>query len=180
MIYKLSSDYYVRQLAESDLDGAYPYWFDDQDICRYNSHGKLFKTKAYFKEYINELNREDRLVWAICHITDGHIGNVSLQNISWINRTAEFAILIGEKGHWCKGIGLLASNKILEHGFDKLNLERVGCGTAATNEGMKKLAMAMGMTLEGTRRQQLFLERVRVDLLEYGIVRAEFEKQREL
>ena len=138
MIYKLSNDYFVRQLLKRDLDGTYPNWFDDQDIRRYNSHGKFFKTKAYFKEYINELKLEDKLVWAICHITDGHIGNVSLQNISWINRTAEFAILLGEKGHWGKGIGLLAGNKILEHGFDKLNLERVGHGTAVSWDHLKR------------------------------------------
>ena len=176
MIYELSKDYFVRPLAEPDLDGPYPGWFEDQDVCRYNSHGKVFKTKAYFREYLNELNREDRMVWAICHFKDGHIGNIALQEISLINRTAEFAIMLGDKRHWGKGVGLLAGRKLLEHGFGKLNLERVHCGTAATNEGMKKLAVALGMTLEGTRRGHFFLEGSRVDVLEYGILRSEFRK----
>lgn len=176
MIYKLSKDYFVRSLAESDLDGAYPSWFEDQDVCRYNSHGKFFKTRASFKEYLNELNWQDRVVWAICHVEDGHIGNVSLQEISLINRTAEFAILLGDKRHWGKGVGLSAGQKLFEHGFNKLNLERIYCGTAATNEGMKKLANALGMALEGTRRQHFFLDGSRVDMLEYGILRTEFEK----
>lgn len=175
MIYKISEDYYVRHLDESDLDGPYPSWFEDQDVCRFNSHGKFFKTRAYFKEYLDELNREDRVVWAICHNEDGHIGNVSLQNISLINRTAEFAIILGDKRHWRKGVGVLVGIKLLEHGFKKLNLERICCGTTATNEGMKKLARAIGMVLEGTRRQHLFLEGLRVDVLEYGILRSEFE-----
>jgi ribosomal-protein-alanine N-acetyltransferase len=176
MIYELSKDYFVRPLAEDDVDGAYPRWFEDQDVCRYNSHGKFFKTKAYFREYLNELNLEDRVVWAICHIEDGHIGNVSLQEISQIHRTAEFAIILGDKRHWGKTVGLLAGTKLLEHGFNKLNLERIHCGTAATNEGMKKLARVMGMTLEGTRRLHLFLEGSRVDILEYGILSTEFKK----
>ncbi|MDH4199229.1 MAG: GNAT family N-acetyltransferase [Spirochaetia bacterium] len=176
MIYELSKDYFVRPLAESDLDGAYPGWFEDQEVCRYNSHGKFFKTKSYFKDYLNELNRLQSIVWAICHIKDGHIGNVSLQQISLINRTAEFAIILGDKRHWGKGVGFLAGRKLLEHGFTKLNLERIYCGTAATNEGMKKLADAMGMILEGTRRRHLFLEGSRVDMLEYGILMEEFEK----
>lgn len=175
MIYQLSNNCFVRPLAESDLDGAYPRWFEDQEVCRYNSHGKFFKTKAFFKEYFDNLNNEDRVVWAICHDTDGHIGNVSLQEISLINRTAEFTILLGDKRYWRKGLGLLAGRKILEHGFKKLNLERVYCGTAATNEGMKKLAIALGMILEGTRRRQLFLDGARVDVLEYGILQSEFE-----
>lgn len=176
MIYQLSNDYFVRTLAESDLDGPYPSWFEDQDVCRYNSHGKFFKVNAYFKEYIDNLNKEDRVVWAICHDKDGHIGNVSLQEISMINRTAEFAIILGDKRHWRKSVGPLAGSRILEHGFNKMNLERIYCGTAATNEGMKNLAEAMGMTLEGTRRQHLFLEGSRVDMLEYGILQSEFKK----
>ncbi|MNJ96130.1 Spermidine N(1)-acetyltransferase [compost metagenome] len=175
MIYQLSKEYFVRSLMKSDLDGPYLNWFEDQDVCKYNSHGKFFKTKAYFEDYWNKLNGQDRIVWAICHIDDGHIGNISLQEISLINRTGEFAILLGNKGHWGRGVGLLAGKKILEHGFYKLNLERVYCGTAGTNEGMKNLASAMGMLLEGTRRQHFFFDGARVDMLEYGILRSEFK-----
>jgi RimJ/RimL family protein N-acetyltransferase len=38
---------------------------------------------------------------------------------------------------------------------------------------MQKLAVQMGMTLEGTRRNHLFLDGERVDVLEYGILRSE-------
>jgi len=174
MICQLNTDYFVRPLIEADLAGAYPGWFEDQEVCRYNSHGKFFKTKAYFQGYLDALNREDRVVLAICHSVDGHIGNISLQEISLINRTAEFAIILGDKRHWGRGVGLLAGKKLLEHGFNKLNLERIHCGTAATNTGMIKLANALGMVHEGTRRQHLFLEGARVDMLEYGILQAEF------
>ena len=176
MIYELSKDYYVRPLAPEDLDGPYPSWFEDQEVCRYNSHGKLFRTRAYFSEYLETLKLDDRVVWAICHVSDGHIGNISLQEISPIDHTAEFAILLGDKRHWGKGVGLLAGKKLLEHGFYKLNLERIYCGTAATNEGMKKLAVAMGMVHEGTRRRHLFLEGARIDIEEFGILRSEFGK----
>ncbi len=176
MIYELSKEYFVRPLVEDDLAGAYVKWFEDQDVCRYSSHGKLFKTKAYFKEYLHELNRQDRVVWAICHIEDGHIGNISLQEISLIDRTAEFAVILGDKRHWGRGVGLLAGRKLLEHGFEKLNLERIYCGLATTNERMKKLAVALGMALEGSRRAHFFLEGVRVNMLEYGILRDEFRR----
>jgi len=174
MIYSLNPDYFVRQLVEEDLEGAYLGWFLDQEVCRFNSHGKFFKNKAYFKDYLNDLNKEDRVILAICHVKDGHIGNVSLQEIHFVNRTAEFAILLGDKRHWGKDVALLAGKKLLEHGFNKLNLERIHCGTAATNEGMKKLALALGLSLEGTRRAHLFLDGSRVDMLEYGILRSEF------
>lgn len=177
MIYELNKNYFVRALTEEDLNGPYPAWFEDQEVCRYNSHGKFFRTKNYFREYLAALDREDRVVWAICHKKDGHIGNISLQQISVINRTAEFAIVLGDRRHWDKGVGRMAGLALLRHAFEKLNLERIYCGTAATNEGMKRLAVALGMTHEGTRRWHLFLEGSRVDVLEYGILREEFVKR---
>jgi ribosomal-protein-alanine N-acetyltransferase len=175
MIYQLNQDYFLRPLSIKDLDGSYSMWFQDQEICEHNSHGKFFKSRSYFEVYLNQLDREDRVVLAICHKLDGHIGNLSLQDLSLINRTAEFAIILGDKRHWGKNVGFLAGHAMITHGFRKLNLERIYCGTAATNIGMQKLAKKLGMLLEGTRREHLFLDGAKVDMLEYGILRDEFK-----
>lgn len=177
MIYELPDGYYVRGLRESDLTGAYPYWFEDQDVCKYNSHGKFVKNADWFRSFYNQLNSEDQLIWAVCHKQDGHIGNISLQSISFINRNAEFAILIGDRNHWRKLVGLHAGLALLQHGFSKLNLERVYCGTAATNIGMQKLARRLGMVEEGRRRKHIFLDGEWIDMLEYGVLRNEFDNQ---
>lgn len=174
MIYQLEDEYFVRSFREADLDGSYRGWFEDQEVCRFNSHGKLFRNEQYFRSFWESLNRDDQLVWAICHCDDGHIGNVSLQGISAINRNAEFAILMGDKRHWGRGVGKLAGMQLLRHGFDKLNLERVHCGTAQTNTGMRRLALALGMREEGCRRAHLWLNGAWTDMIEYGILRNEF------
>ncbi len=173
MIYQLGSDYFVRTLNESDLAGPYISWFEDQDVCCYNSHGKFFKTATYFRAFYEGLNKEDSVVWAICHKDDGHIGNVSLQSVSFINRNAEFAILIGDRRHWGKGVARLAGERLIEHGFSKLNLERIYCGTAASNDAMRRLALALGMAQEGCRRSHLYLDGVWIDLVEYGVLRSD-------
>ncbi len=180
MIYELTDGYYVRSLHESDLNGPYQSWFEDQNVCMYNSHGKFFKNANWFRKFYDNLNREDQVVWAICHQEDGHIGNVSLQSISFINRNAEFAILIGNPKHLRKSVGLNASLALLRHGFEKLNLERVYCGTAGTNVGMQKLALQMGMIEEGRRRKHLFLNGQWEDMVEYGVLRDDFENKASL
>ncbi|MCK9282477.1 MAG: GNAT family N-acetyltransferase, partial [Melioribacteraceae bacterium] len=86
-----------------------------------------------------------------------HIGNISLQRINWIYRSAEFAIIIGEKDYWKSGIGFEALTILFKHGFDKLNLHRIWTGTASSNEGMNKLCMKLGMTLEGIFYDGIFL-----------------------
>lgn len=178
MIYSLGKKYYVRALQESDLKGPYPTWFEDQEICRYNSHGKFFKNEAYFRAYFDGLNSEQQIVWAICHAIDGHIGNISLQELSFINRHGEFAILLGDKRHWRKGVALAAGRALVEHGFYKLNLERIHCGTAATNDGMRKLALALGMREEGCRTAHLYLEGEWVDVIEYGLLKRDYRPRK--
>lgn len=172
MIKQLNEQYYVRGLCEADVDGPYPSWFEDQEVCSFNSHGKFVRTKEYFCQFIRNLNNESMIVWAICHVKDGHIGNVALQAISLINRNAEFAIIIGDRRHWGKGVGLLVGKSIIEHGFKKLNLHRIYCGTAANNTSMKKLALNLGMIEEGIRKEHLFLNGKWVDAVEFGINRS--------
>ena len=173
MIYRLSNEYFVRSLDAADLDGPYLCWFENQEICKYNSHGKFFKSKQYFQDFYSNLDGQDKIVWAICHGVDGHIGNISLQDISLINRNAEFAILLGDSRHHGKGVSKLAGKKIIEHGFKKINLERIYCGTAATNDAMNRLALSLGMTKEGVRRSHLYLDGSWEDVVEYGLLKHE-------
>lgn len=172
--YRLSDDYWVRPLVEADIDGPYPTWFADPEVCRWNSHGKFFRSREWFLEFVRGANGSDRIVWAICHAEHGHVGNISLTALSFVNRNAEFAILVGDRRHWGRGVGKLAGRALLRHGFGPLNLHRIHCGTAASNLGMQGLAKALHMREEGRRRQHLWLEGEWVDVLEYGVLRDEF------
>ncbi|XDD52833.1 GNAT family N-acetyltransferase [Leptospira sp. WS4.C2] len=177
MIYSFLENYYLRPLQKSDLDGPYSSWFSDQLITQYSSHGKFFKNENYFNSFYENLNREDQVVLGIFHQTDGHIGNLSLQDISWINRTAEFAIIIGNQNHHRKGVSLHAARYMLDHGFLKLNLNKIYCGTSDNNLGMQKLALTLGMKEEGRRIDHLFLEGKYCDILLYYILAKDWQKK---
>lgn len=166
----------VRGLDRQDLEGNYPRWFCDEEVCRHNSHGAFPKTRQELESFVDSLAGDrTRVVWAVVDLATGrHIGNMSLQNINYINRGAEFAVLMGEKDYWGKGYAREAGELLLRHGFLKLNLHRVYCGTAATNTGMQKLAEALRMVREGVLRQGLYLNGDYVDVWEYGVLRDEF------
>ena len=176
MIYAISTGYSVRPFDEADLEGPYLGWFEDQDVTRYSAHGKLARGLDYYRDYIRTLDRNTNVIWAIIHEHDGHVGNIGLHAISALNRNAEFAIMIGNKAHWTNGVGRAAARALIEHGFEKLNLERIYCGTAATNLAMVRLALALGMTEEGRRRSQLWLDGAWVDVVEYGLLRCEWRE----
>ena len=167
---------YLRNLTPEDAEGSYPHWFNDPQVCRYNSHYKFPYSKEKALDYIRYANNaKDALILAIVDKTnDNHIGNVSLQEIDFINRNAEFAIIIGDQDYWGKGFAREAATLLIGHGFRELNLHRIYCGTSIENIGMQKLAGKIGMKQEGRRRQAILSAGSWVDIIEYGILRDEF------
>ncbi len=63
---------------------------------------------------------------------------------------------------------------VVEYGFNRLNLNRIHCGTSVHNQGMRGLAAKLRMRQEGLRRQAMFKLGEYVDIVEYGVLRAEY------
>ena len=168
----------LRPLSEADAEGPYPGWFNDAATCSSNSHHVYPYTREQAREYIKAV-RGDRscLVLAIVlKATKSHVGNVSLQKIHPIHRGAELAIVIGDPLARGNGVGMEACKAIIKHGFDCLNLARIECGTFATNAGMISIAGKLGFEQEGVRRKAVFKEGQYLDVVEFGLLAAEFAK----
>lgn len=167
----------VLPLSEKELEGEYIHWFNDLEVCAHNRHGVFPMSISQIKNFISSLATDkSQIVWAVYHLPDKkHIGNISLQSISLLDRTAEVAFLFGEKHYWGKGYAFSAASWIIEHGFNQLNLNRIYCGTASTNLAMQKLAEKLGMLKEGCRRQALYLNGDYADIIEFGLLRSEWK-----
>ncbi len=167
---------YLRGISLDDAKGNYINWLNDSEVCKYNSHRVFPYNEQLAEEYIkNAMVFKDSLVLAIVEKKkNSHIGNISLQDINFISRSAEFAIILGEKEYWGKGMAKEASVLIMMHGFQELNLHRIYCGTASGNVAMQKLANYLGMTEEGRRREAQFKSGEYNDIIEYGVLRDEF------
>ncbi len=181
---------YVKSFTKEDMEGNYKNWWTDADVTKHNSHGLFPYTKAQMEAFLARLESSDDIVWAVIakkgkpilmkyefNPNQIHIGNITLQNINWIYRSAEFAVVIGEKEYWSKGYTTEAAQLLISHGFGRLNLHRIWTGTAATNIGMQHVAIKLGMTHEGTFRQAMFLNGGYVDIIEYGILKEEWKNE---
>jgi RimJ/RimL family protein N-acetyltransferase len=186
-------DLYLYPFRESDInDETYRSWFTNPEVTKYNSHGLFPMTEDRMKSFVHGLNK-DHIVFKIMiktldiekHHSSDHafgsfpekfvwIGNCSLQSFNWINRSSEFAIVIGDVTAWGKGYATRCLKLLFEHGFNKLGLNRIWTGTAATNKGMQAVAEAAGMKLEGLSRQGTYLDGEFVDVCHYGILREEW------
>ena len=172
----LGKEIYLRALVEEDSKGQYPMWFNDGDVCRGNSHHIFPYTSKEALEYIQQTDKDrHHLILAIVtHKDDTHIGNIALDNINYINRTAELTIVIGDKSCWRKGYGKDAARLICDHGFLTLNLNRISCGAVESNVGMRNLAQYLGMIEEGRRRLAVYKLGGYMDVIEYGILKEEY------
>ncbi len=159
-------------------------WMHDQEVTRYNSHGLFPYTKKEEDEWRQAIIDNKIIAWAIVKKIGPkelaghpvkrtemiHIGNVSLQSFNWINRSAEIAIVIGEKQYWGKGYATKAFDIMISHGFMKLNLHRIWSGTASINNGMIRVFEKVGMQYEGTFRDGTFLNGRYVDVVCYAAI----------
>lgn len=163
---------YLRPLLKSDIEGGYKNWLNDQEVTQYNSHGRFPMTIEKLESYINSSNNTANLiVLAVIDVhTNMHIGNISLQSINWIDRNAEIAFLLGEKSYWGKGVMLEAGSVLIKHAFKALNLHRIYCATSSVNSGMQKLALKLGMTKEGIRKEAIYKNGEYHDIIEFGII----------
>lgn len=165
----------------------YQGWFDDPVATRYNSHGVFPHSKEGTEQFLQDIESEKILVWAIIidaprgvdasgtepHTNKIHMGNISLQSINWVNRSAELTILIGEKEYWGKGIGKAVCGIVLDHAFNLMNLSRIWTGTAVTNFAMQKICVSLDMKQEGRFRQGVYLNGRYEDVYCYGILKDE-------
>ena len=171
-----NDEIYVRPLLESDIEKEnYQQWFYDQEVCKYNSHGKM--SHGFDPLDITELDPKSNIIWAVISkykripyddayriVNEGvHIGNVVL-HIDWINRNAEFTCIFGEKEYWGNGYCTQVLEWMLDHAIDKLNLYKVWLGTAKSNIGMNKAAEKAGLIFEATLKQELFIDGGHVDI----------------
>jgi [ribosomal protein S5]-alanine N-acetyltransferase len=170
---------FLRSLKLEDSEGDYLNWFNDHEVCRGNSHGVFPYTNEEIINYIKTSHKDNchNLILAIISKKENfHIGNVALQNIHPIAHSAEVSIIIGEKAYWKKGFGKEVIWIICNHGFREMNLSRISCGTFETNIGMIEIARYIGMKEEGRRRNAAYKNGKYLDIIEFGILKEEYEK----
>lgn len=162
----------IEMLVRNGLSNYYK-WFGDEDVTKYNSHGLFPKSNKELESYFNKCeNSQELLVFLIIEKeSKHHIGMVSLQRIDLINRSAEFAVIIGEKDYWGKGLATEAIKKVFEHGFNKLGLNRIWSGTSVLNKGMIKCFEKLGMVCEGRYAEAQLLNGKLEDIVPYAILR---------
>lgn len=165
----------LRVLELNDIKSGYGRWFQDEQVCRFNSHHRFPYTEEDLADYIRSAQNQKQMVFAMELLElKKHIGNISLQDIDYVNRSAEIAYIIGEKEYWGKGYAQQASILLLDHAFYQLGLERVSFGTSEENTAMQRLGDKLGFVKEGVKRKAFYKNGRFCDIYEYGLLKEDW------
>ncbi len=118
--------------------------------------------------------RGDAVVFAIELVEGGElIGAIGLE-LALSHRRAEIGYWIG-RPFWGQGYATEAASAVTRYAFEELDLNRIHAGHFPRNPASGRVLEKIGMRPEGCRRQHVLKWDRFEDLIEYAVLREEFE-----
>jgi len=146
---------YLRKLRQEDLTVDYLSWLNDPEVLEFSSRKSFPTGMEQLQKYYENLQSNPDLFLAICmKDSDKHVGNMSLNTIFWLHRSAELSIVVGDKSVWGKGVASDAIQALCRHGFMTMNLHRIWA--ESPNPAFNRAVNKLGWTHEGLRREAFF------------------------
>ena len=105
---------------------------------------------------------------------DQYVGNCGLHSIDYVNRSAEFGIMLGEKAQWGKGYAPEAAQLIIDYGFKQLGMHRIFLHVYSHNARAQRAYEKVGFIPEGTMRESYFRDGRYYDTLIMSILESEW------
>ena len=166
---------YLRHLEEADLTDEYIGWLHDPGVTRFLATGRYPTTPEALRSYLQRFEAGDDVAFAIVDTaTDLHVGNVTLNHVHRIHRTADTGLMIGRKEFWGRGYAFEAWSLLIEHAFERLNLRKIVAGVLADNLASHRVLRRLGFQEEGVLRAQRFADGAYRDEVLLGMFREEF------
>lgn len=108
---------------------------------------------------------------------DKILGLASLTDIDFVNRSAQFHLMIGLEENQNKGLGTFALKEMIQHAFYNMNLERVELTVLETNKRARHLYEKCGFVQEGSKRHSVYKNGRFADMAMYSILKDEYEER---
>ncbi|NOH63204.1 GNAT family protein [Vibrio sp. RE88] len=175
---KLELDnYYLRSLDIADSETFYR-WSLDREVTLYSLSSYAYpQSKSDIEQWLSKINSSSKSVtFGICSkANDQLIGYAGISDISVLNRSGEFFILIGEKEFWGRGVGTQVTRVVTDYAIQTLGLHRVQLTASALNIGAVKAYENAGYRHEGIMRESGFRNGQFVDKVLMSVLSSEWK-----
>ncbi len=169
----------LRPVKRTDIS-LFLRWFNDPEVTQYLSM-YLPMTEMAEEKWIEEVGtaragNDVILVMEAQTLEAGRaIGTLGLHRINQKDRSGTFGIAIGEKDFWSQGLGTDAARILIKYGFEQMNLHRISSSVFDFNERSFRMHKKVGFKEEGRRRQAIYKNGQYHDLIEFGMLKEEWE-----
>jgi RimJ/RimL family protein N-acetyltransferase len=163
----------LRPLEKGDM-ALKVKWFNDPEVNKtlvVTEKFELEKSIQWFKKVANDPSRRDFIIETR---QLEPIGVIGLVHIDKVHNTAEIYIVIGQKDYWGKGVMLEAESLLIDWAFKELGLYKISAPALPANVASIITMKKLGFQIEGTLREDKFLDGKRVDIIQLGLLRDEF------
>ena len=109
-------------------------------------------SKKFLKEIIDNSSCWNQVIV----VNRVNIGYCGICNISTLNNSAEYFILIGDDSYWGRGFGTSAGHAVLQYGFQILKLNRIWLTVSETNNSAIRSYTKLGYMEEGLMREACY------------------------
>ncbi len=173
----------LKALSENDvLTSGWYGWFNSEDATEFVQQryfpNTLQKQLEFYRSGIANSSTKIQL-GIVPNGMNTIVGVVSLSNIDFLNRKAEFGIMIGDKAARGKGYGTEACALIVKHGFERLSLNKIYLGVHADHKAAIRSYEKAGFRQEGLLREEVLMNGIYTDSVIMGILASEFRAQQQ-
>lgn len=151
----------------------------DYQVTRYNT-GPAYSSVDQARRLIQSIRdgyvTRDELRWGIT-LKGGDNRVIGMVGFNYWNRTDRRASIGYDlaRAYWRQGIMSEALRPVLRFGFTDLNLHRIEANVTEGNTASARTLLKMGFQQEGVWRERIYLRGRFHDMLQFGLLRREFE-----
>lgn len=170
----------LKVLTEDDVINSNWYgWFNDEKTTKHMTKHYYPNSCELQLDFLRGLKSNINKI-QLGIIPKGEIeikGVISLQNIDYINRNAEIAIIIGDREFRNLKYAEEAIKLMLNHGFFTLNLHKIYSGHIESLISWGDfLTNTFGFKKEGIWREHVYKNGKYVDVYRIGIIKKNYER----
>lgn len=168
----------LQELSWNDLDDIHAF-HSIPDVAKFNTIGipkNKDVTKSIIKGAIEDRVNKPRSIygWSIRLKHNGHfIGETGMSSSNDRFKRAEIHYHITPE-FWKQGYATEIAKRLIQFGFENLNLHRIEAGVATNNIGSIRVLEKSGMQREGVRRKILPIRGAWYDNYMYAILEEDY------
>jgi diamine N-acetyltransferase len=158
----------LRQLHLKDTDGMLE-WMHDAELMKNFRFDATKMTRDMVKLFI-EQSQNDHVNrhYAVASDDDEYLGTISLKNIVFESKNAEYAIAMRQKAIGT-GAALEGTKSLIEIAFQQLGIEKVYLNVLSENKRAIRFYEKIGFVKEGEFKRHVYSQGQMQDLSWYAI-----------